>query len=368
MKKISDDLKAVWTLSRLHGLGAQKIKLLLETLKHPAQLFNEEVRSEWALRPEYGEKFVSEFRTLAESDEFEKDMDRCHQKGINLMGFSDPDYPKSLASIYDPPLLLYVKGTLVPEDEMAVAIVGTRYPSVYGFRMAAQFAFELGAAGVTIVSGLARGIDGEAHRNALRAKGRTIAVLGSGLDVIYPKEHAALYEQIAESGALISEYPFGTEALGFHFPERNRIIAGLSMGVLVVEASYKSGSLITASFGLDEGREVYAVPGPLDSVNSKGTNQLIQNGAKLVMAPQDILADFTPRIRALVGRTVEVVPAGSGTDGEDPILKLLAEEPLYLDEIEGRLDPKTAGLHLRLTQLELKGLVKRTLGGRYTRT
>lgn len=357
-----EDLKAVWTLSRLRGLGAQKIKSLLETLAHPAELLDRDALSEWAGKPGYGGAFVSEFCALAESGEFEKDLDRCHQRGINLMGFSDPDYPKSLASIYDPPFLLYVKGTLVPEDEMAVAVVGTRYPSVYGFRMASRFAFELGAAGVTIVSGLARGIDGEAHRNTLRAKGRTIAVLGSGLDVVYPKEHAALYEQIAESGALISEYPLGTEALGFHFPERNRIIAGLSMGILVVEASYKSGSLITASFGLNEGRDVYAVPGPVDSVNSKGTNQLIQNGAKLVMAPGDILADLAPQIRSVISETAIEDNAG------DPILKLLTEEPLYLDEIEGRLNQKTAGLHLHLTQLELKGLVKRTLGGRYVRT
>jgi DNA processing protein len=299
----------------------------------------------------------------------------------------DPDYPKNLTSIYDPPPVLYVFGTLVPEDEMAVAIVGSRRPSVYGIKMAARFAAELAERGITIVSGLARGIDGEAHRACLRAKGRTIAVLGSGLDIIYPKEHAELFSEIGANGAVISEFPIGTIPQAFNFPRRNRVISGLSRGILVVEASQKSGSLITASSAAEEGREVYAIPGPIDSMTSSGTNHLIQNGAKLVMHSEEILEDLLPQIRASLEscqKNQSVIPAKAGIQksldlrvrgddtsrqiADDPILKLLAKQPLSFDELAIALSREPAQVQSHLIKLELEGAVRRIFGGQYVRS
>jgi DNA processing protein len=283
-----------------------------------------------------------------------------------MLSLLDPDYPKLLASIYDPPLILYVKGTLIPEDQAALAIVGTRHPSAYGIRTAGRFASELAARGLTIVSGLARGIDGEAHRAALRAKGRTIAVLGSGLDVIYPEEHRELFAAISEAGAVVSEFPLGTEPAAFNFPRRNRVISGLSIGALVVEASRRSGSLITASVAAEEGREVYVIPGPIDSLTSQGTNDLIQHGARLVTSPDEIIEDLSPQIRPLV-KLEQETPADQGEAAQDPILKWLSKTPLAFDELAVKTAIAPEELHSRLTALELKGSLKRLFGGAYAR-
>jgi len=303
-------------------------------------------------------------------------------------------------------MILYVKGTLIPEDEAAVAMVGTRHATAYGLRTARRLASELAERGITVVSGLARGIDGEAHRGALRAGGRTLAVLGCGLDQVYPRDHGRLYEEISEHGALVSEFPLGTEPEPFHFPMRNRIIAGLAMGTVVVEAAHRSGSLITASYSLEEGRGVYAVPGPIDSVTSLGTNQLIQSGAMLISSARDILEDLAPQIRDVMARHWARDGSASGaTDGpaakssdtlripsqvegqfqssemqselfeaaahpdacEHPLLKLLANQPLYCDEIAARLNADPAEINQQLTVLELDGSIKRVWGGRYAR-
>ena len=386
MSNLEDNniLKVIWILSRVSGFGIQRFKRLQEKAFDLSQLCHRDVLEDLSVQLGLGAEFISQFENMRQADDFEKEMDQCQQRGIHILSLLDADYPKNLAMIYDPPLVLYVKGKLIHEDEAGVAVVGTRHPSAYGVRMANKFARELAQRGMTVISGLARGIDAEAHRGALLAHGRTIAVLGSGLDVVYPKEHVALYEQIVGTGAVISEFPLGTLPLAFNFPKRNRIICGLSLGVLVVEASQRSGSLITASVALEEGREVYAVPGQADSLTSLGTNQLIQKGAKLVASTDDIFDDLSPQVRAFlkVWRSQEkgdksqeitspslkekCLSGESLSFGDESLLKLLAYQPLYFDEIVSKLGGNAEELHLHLTQLELAGYLKRDFGGRYS--
>lgn len=359
--------KAVWILNRIQGFGVQTFKRLQSELGDVAKLGDPTALDQLRGKSEWGAGFANRYLELETAGDFEREMDRCAKEGIEILSILDSDYPKNLASVYDPPLVLYVKGTLIPEDNLAVAIVGSRNPSLYGLRTAARFSLELAERGFTVVSGFARGIDGEAHQSALRAKGRTIAVLGCGLDVLYPKEHGQLYEQIAAQGALLSELPLGTPPQSFHFPRRNRLISGLVAGVLVVEAGRRSGSLITARLAAEEGREVYAVPGLIDSPTSAGTNQLIQEGAKLVTGVSDILEDLAPQLQAslasIIGRSV--LPQDDAVN--DPVLKLLENRSLSFDEIALGLSEHPNRVRSRLTELELQGAVRRMFGGRYAR-
>jgi len=378
--------RLVWALNRLPHFGIQTFKRLQEKNIDLAQCEDSEILNLLAaLDPD----FPHEFNRILNSSEFESELETCSQANIQIVSILDSDYPKNLAAIYDPPLILYMKGSIIAEDQFSIAIVGSRHPTAYGIRTAAKFSSELSQQGITIISGFARGIDAEAHRSSLRVQGRTLAVLGCGLDIVYPKEHVSLYEQIVENGAIISEFPLGTIPQAFNFPKRNRIIAGLSMGVLVVEANHRSGSLITASIAAEEGREVYAVPGQIDSVTAQGTNHLIQNGAKLVTSADDILVDLYPQLKATVAIDVRhceeaVRPTKQSrseialitllprNDINDPIdnslLKLLTNEPLSLDEIIVSLNGSPSDIPSRLAQLEVQGVVKRLLGGKYVRT
>ena len=381
--------KTLWILNQLSGFGIQKFKRLSETLGDLTRLLNSDALDQLRFSAEWGADFVTGFRQILEAGHFECEAEQCTKAGVRMMSLLDPDYPKNLSAIYDPPLILYVKGTLIPEDNAAIAIVGSRHPTTYGIRCSSRFASELAERGFTIVSGFARGVDGEAHRGALRSKGRTIGILGSGLDVIYPKEHASLYEDILANGAIVSEFPLGTQPLAFNFPKRNRIISGLAMGVLVVEASQRSGSLITARIAAEEGREVYVIPGPIDSIASGGTNKLIQDGAKLVTQVEDILEDLAPQVRASLEtfqsrhceearRDDEAIPSleiasasfepPPRNDDEDPVLDLLVHQALSFDEIAVGLNESPTQVCFRMTQLELNGAVKRIFGGRYVRS
>lgn len=215
------------------------------------------------------------------------------------ISISDKDYPARLKNIYSPPVDLYIKGEFLPEDEIAVALVGSRKASQYGLELSEKLAYDLATRGITVVSGLARGIDSAAHRGALKAKGRTIAVFGCGIDYIYPPENKLLAEQIQERGALISEFPDKLSPKPYNFPRRNRIISGLSLGVVVIEAARTSGALITANFALEQGREVFAVPGKVNSDTSEGVHRLLKEGAKLVETVDDIIEELnlTPLIK-----------------------------------------------------------------------
>ncbi len=286
----AEELRAFLVLNRLKIEGRRRTIQLLTDGKNAREILE---------RMEL-EGFPKEIPAPENAGPFsaEKEMDLCAQKGITFLLFSDPEYPTGLKEIADPPLLLYKKGCILENDRNAIAIVGTRHPGFYGRAQAKRFAQELAARGLTIVSGLARGIDQVAHEAALQVSyGRTIAVMGCGLDVIYPREHERLFQRITERGAVLSEYPLGTPPLPENFPRRNRILSGLSYATFVVEAHSRSGSLITAHQAVEQGREVFALPGPVDQLTSRGTHQLIREGACLVEAPEDILLVLADRLR-----------------------------------------------------------------------
>jgi DNA processing protein len=283
--------------------------------------------------------------------------------------YQDRAYPRRLLTIYDYPPVLFLRGTVRPADELAVAVVGSRKASPYGLRMTRRLTAELTRRGVTVVSGLARGIDTEAHRTALECGGRTIAVLGSGVDVIYPRENRSLADRIAGRGAIISEFAPGTVPEPGFFPRRNRIISGLSLGVVIVEARRRSGALITARYAADQGREVYAVPGPVDQPGSAGPHGLIQDGAKLVTCVEDILEEVSQlsRICRKTGESTGGRPEQGLTVEERRLLGALINEPTVIDELIGRLGWGPSRVLAVLFSLEVKGLVRQLAGKRFLR-
>ncbi len=298
---------------------------------------------------------------------------------IRKITIEDADYPKNLRNIYDPPKQLYVNGTLLERDEMAVAIVGSRRASLYGTETGERLGYELASRGVTVVSGMAIGIDSSAHRGALKAKGRTIAVLGSGHGHVYPPQNKGLYESIEASGAVMTEYEDGMEPLAFNFPRRNRIISGLSLGVVVVEAARNSGALITADFAAEQGRTVFAVPGKVSSGTSSGTNALIKDGARLVQSVDDILeelniveieplrGDERDKVERKISARTKAYIYNSLTDDERNIYKILSDEPVYIDEISDKSGLNSARASKVLLDLELKKLIKELPGKQFVR-
>ncbi len=300
----------------------------------------------------------------------ERELEMADRLGVSIVTSDSPFYPPLLLNIYDFPPVLYVKGTLTQSD-LPLAVVGSRMASTYGRYTTERLCRELALSGVTIVSGMARGIDSAAHTGALAGKGRTIAVLGSGLDVVYPPENKGLFERIAESGAVITEFPFATQPLAANFPARNRIISGISLGVVVVEAGEKSGSLITARVALEQGREVFAVPGSIDSPGTKGTHRLIREGAKLVEGTQDILEEILPQVdlhREPDNPTAEdtsengVIPFGELEAAEQVILKALGVKPIHIDTLAVDTGYQIKNLLGILMSLELKGHVTQLPG------
>jgi len=298
---------------------------------------------------------------------------------IRKITIEDAEYPKNLRNIHTPPKQLYANGTLVEQDETAVAIVGSRRASHYGLETAERLGYELGLRGVTIVSGMARGIDSASHRGALKAKGRTIAVMGSGHGVIYPPENKKLYEEIAKSGAVVTEYDFDMEPLPGNFPARNRIISGLSLGIVVVEAARNSGALITSNFAAEQGRTVFAVPGKVSSGTSSGANELIKDGACLVQSVDDIIEELNlvemisvegldkKAIDDKITKKTKAYIYNSLTDDERKVYKLLSDEPVYIDDIFEKSGLEHAKATKVLLGLELKKLIKEMPGKQYVR-
>ena len=286
-----DKRKKDWIkLGLLSGVGRVRSKILLREFHDPERVFSaswDELGRIEGIGPKLAKKIVSS----KDSIDIDGEIKLIEEAGVEIITIEDALYPENLKHIYSPPTVLYLKGTLEPQDHYAIAIVGTRKASIYGKQNAENLSMQLVKRGFTVVSGLARGIDTSAHQAALGASGRTIAVLGSGINVAYPKENKILMEEISKSGAVISEFPMNTPPEKHNFPARNRIISGLSLGVIVVEAAKKSGALITASFALEEGREVFSVPGRIDDFRSKGTLGLIKEGAKLVEGVDDILEE-----------------------------------------------------------------------------
>ncbi|MCK4524975.1 MAG: DNA-processing protein DprA [Candidatus Andersenbacteria bacterium] len=295
----------------------------------------------------------------------EKEFEKLEKENIKIITINDELYPKLLKEIHTAPALLYYKGQL-KKDEFTIAIVGSRKVSIYGKQVASQFARELSQTGFIIISGMAFGIDSIAHRECVKLKNRTIAVLGGGIDInsIYPSSNRQIANEIiSEGGAIISEYPISTPPLKQHFPARNRIISGLSLGILVIEAAESSGTLITTRFALEQNREVFAVPGNIYSITSKGTNNLIKLGAKLVTKAEDISEELNLKSSVKIGRVKEIIP-----DNEEEALvleNLSPDESIHIDQLAKTIKMNTTAVSSLLTLMEIKGKVKNIGGMRY---
>ncbi|HAB18165.1 MAG TPA: DNA-processing protein DprA [Verrucomicrobiota bacterium] len=301
-----------------------------------------------------------------------QELRRISEFGCRVVTQLDPDYPALLREIYDPPIVLYVKGTLCSNDRNGIALVGSRLTTPYGIETARKLAYQLAYAGVTVVSGGARGVDTAAHQGALSAKGRTLAVLGTGINFVFPPENAELFERIAANGAVLTQFPFNRPADKQTFPIRNRIVAGLTLGTVVVEANLSSGALITANFATEYGRQVFAVPGRIDSPRSKGCHELIKKGAKLCEGAEDILSEFEylfpPTNRAPSPAETGNLPALTLSDHEATIVEALDRDgEQTIDEVIRATGLSASVVSVALFGLELKRLVRQAPGKRFSR-
>jgi len=362
VKELNKHLQAWVRLNLAEGMGISRKLELLRMLKTPEAIFEMD-RKDWdglGLKPAQADSLLSEDK-LRESAEIIR---MSEKKGIRIIPMDDEEYPELLRYIQDPPLVLYVKG-VIPKG-LGLGIVGSRKATGYGMNTAFRLASELAEEGFIIVSGMARGIDTAAHTGALHAGGQTMAVLGCGPDQAYPPENRGLMDRIARNGAVISEYPPGVKPQTYHFPVRNRVISGICIGVLVVEAGQKSGSLITAQAALEQGREVFAIPGNINHHTSMGTNRLIREGAKLVLSIQDILEEIPWSLSALPVYRKSSAPGTEPLSREESlILQTLRAEDLYHDQIAERTGVPRHVLFAALLQLEIRGLVRKDLTGRY---
>jgi DNA processing protein len=333
-------------------IGPTRLRRLIERFGNVQEAW---LASERELRDVLDERSVESLISIRRGVSLDDEMERIDRKGIDVVAIVDPTYPRLLAQIPSPPPVLYVRGALLPEDDLAIAMVGTRRSTSYGREVASRIASGLAEAGATIVSGLARGIDATAHSATLSSGGRTIAVLGSGVDIIYPSEHQGLAERIVEHGALISDYQPGRKPDAPNFPARNRIISGLSLGVVVIEAPNRSGALITVDFAADQGREVFIVPGSVLSDNSAGCHRLLRDGARLVTCADDVLEDLRIGQRREHAAVQQALPL---TDAERRLLNHINADPQHIDEIISAANLAVSeGLAL-VSMLELKGIVR----------
>jgi len=330
-----NEREAYIALNMMEDIGPVGVRALIAKLGSPQAIFEadrDKLIGAEGIGPAAAERIIEQRRGIRPDEELK----RAAKLGAEIITPVDGGYPKDLARIHDPPLALYVLGTLLPGDRRAIGVVGSRQTTFYGRETAESMAYQLAHAGFTVVSGLARGIDTAAHQGALKAKGRTLAVLGGGLDCIYPSENEQLAKEISKSGAVLSEFPIGRKPDKTTFPIRNRVISGLSMGVLVVEAGLASGALITANQALDQGRCVFAVPGRIDSPSSRGTHRLIKNGARLVESVDDILQEFEfliPRPNSAKPVSMDDIPLMPLDQDEEKIVQCLSDGEKNIDEV-----------------------------------
>lgn len=351
------DKKIYWIALNLTGISYIKLKLLLTELKNIEEIFKLSLKqlTELGIKKTIGEKIIKwENLPIKEEIQF------LEKEGIKVLTIEDPEYPQLLKQIYDPPILLYVKGN-TNFNNLSIGIVGTRNPSIYGLKMAEKFASELASLGFTVVSGLAKGIDTSAHIGTIRVNGITVGVMGSGFKNFYPPENKNLEKEIIKNGAIITEFPSFTLPEKYNFPKRNRIISGLSRGIIVIEAGPKSGALITANFALEQGRDVFALPGRVDTLYSKGTNKLLKEGAILIEDVKDVLEAMNIEIKVKEKMNRELFLE---SEEEIKIINIL-EQPSTLEEImiKTKIEPNIL-LHL-LTKLQIKGFIEELPGKIY---
>lgn len=359
------DIRDWLVLSAIDGVGPKRLKILVDKLGSPKAVLDaplERLQTVEKIDERTARKIVGQERNYKFADE---QLNIAQKQNIDIITYKDESFPKSLLNIYDPPVFLFVRGNIEEEiDKNAMAVVGSRSPTIYGKTITEQIAKELATRGITIVSGMARGIDSQAHKGALMANGRTIAVLGCGVDIVYPPENHELMHKIAENGAVVSEYPIGTKPNASNFPGRNRIISGLSLGVLVTEARKGSGALITVDFATEQGRLVFAVPGQITSKMSKGSNRLIKDGAKLVESVEDVLVELKPLI-GLLPEQKEKAEELNLPDDERDLFEFLSNEPIHVDKLSQKTGLSTQQILTILLSLELKGIVKSLPGKKF---
>ena len=366
-----DNQTALIILNLLPGLGPVGIGNLIDKLGEPRAILEtseRELRQISGLRKSVLESIIHWEKIV----DIERELALIKEKGIRIITIIDDEYPFYLKNIHSPPTVLYIKTSSPFEVIPSIAIVGTRKASPYGEKITKELSMELSMRGFIIVSGMARGIDSIAHKAALDAGGRTVAVLGCGVDVVYPKENEELAEQIQEQGAIISEFGMGTSPSRENFPRRNRIISGLCLGVVVTEASARSGSLITTRFALEQGREVFSVPGKINAQNSEGVNGLIKHGAKLVQNVEDILSELQPtmhtnKITSKKTRENVTLKPASLSPEEKKIYDTLSDEPIHIDKIMDKTQFSIGAMSQILLTLELKKIIKQIPGKMFIR-
>lgn len=357
----------VW-LSSIPGIGAIKSKKLLEYFEEPYNIFTAKEK-DFATLSFLSHGDVCNLINKENKEKLKRNIENINANDIKIITINDENYPEYLKNIYDPPIILYMKGC-ISRDEKYLAVVGSRKATSYGLSMAELVSRELSKCGITVVSGMARGIDTFAHKGALSDGGKTIAVLGCGLDIVYPYENKKLMDSIIENGACLSEFIPGTQPVAGNFPARNRIISGMSMGVIVIEAGEKSGSLITANFALEQGREVFALPGNVNSVKSTGTNKLIKEGAKMVTSLEDILEEidvyFSNNDKDFFTKKLKDDKLLKGLDEDEiKIVECLKLEPQHIDALVNKTGLDIKIVNAVVVMLELKGLVEQLPGKVY---
>ena len=366
----NEELQHWLRLSLTEGVGPQTARELLGYFGLPDTIFSAGFPALQKRVPEKLAHALSGPISEAMQAQITKTLEWAGQPGNAVLTLADAAYPQALLTISDPPVLLYAKGRIGLLNGSAIAIVGSRNATMQGMQNADQFAQRLGQANLTIISGLALGIDAAAHAGALSMPGSTVAIVGTGLDIVYPARHRDLAHKIADQGCLLSEYPLGTPAIAANFPRRNRLISGLALGVLVVEAAAQSGSLITARSALEQGRDVFAIPGSIHSPLSKGCHQLIRQGAKLVESAQDILEEL--RLPATIPAALTALPAlAADRMPSDPaaqeLLDAAGHDPVSIDQLIARTALTAATIQTQLLTLEMQGKIELLAGGMYRR-
>lgn len=360
-----DAREALVALNMIDGVGPVRVRTLLEHFADPAAIL---AASQAQLERVHGigPELARAIQGWEQKVDLIGELRRIKEFGCHIVIQSDENYPESLRQIYDPPVVLYVKGELLPKDKNGVAVVGSRLTTHYGVETARKLSYQLAYIGVTIVSGGARGIDTAAHQGALSAKGRTVAVMGTGINLIFPAENAELFERIAASGAVITQFPFNRKADKQSFPIRNRIVAGMTLGTVVVEANLTSGALITAGMAIENGRQVFAVPGRIDSPRSKGCHDLIKKGAKLCEGAEDILSEFEYLFptsnRPTAMKDGGAAPAFTLSENEQAVYDTLSETERAIDEIIRASGMPPSSVSVALLGLEMKRLIRQLPG------
>jgi len=360
-----DSREALVALNLIEGVGPVRLRQLLEAFGNAPSVLRASKQQLLQAR-NIGEETAEAIANWEKTVDLSAELKRIADFGCRIVIQADPEYPELLRQIYDPPIVLYIKGDLLSKDKNAVAMVGSRMTTHYGNEVARKLAYQLAYVGVTVVSGGARGIDSASHQGALTAKGRTIAVLGTGINLVTPPENAELFERVAASGAIITQFPFNRPPDKQSFPIRNRIVAGMTLGTIVVEANLTSGALITANFAVEYGRQVFAVPGRIDSPRSKGCHELIKKGAKLCESAEDVLSEFEYLFpasnRPAAPSETGVLPAIELSENEQKVFDALDHEESNIDEIIRHSGLPSSAVSVALLGLEMKHLIRQLPG------